>query len=230
VTEYNSNDPTTVALLNYFEIHIMPVVNPDGYEYSHTTSRLWRKNRRPNPGTSCVGTDLNRNSGFQWMTGGSSTNACSDIYAGPSANSELEIQAIQRSLNAKLGNWDAYLTLHTFGQYWFTNWGYTRTLPSDYTDLVAKANVGVAAIQSVNGQRWTVGSSTRLLGVASGGSEDWAKGVAKIKYSYCLELRPSGSTTDPDSAFGFTLPASRIPLAGEETYQGIKAFLNSIRL
>jgi hypothetical protein len=46
-------------------------------------------------------------------TGGSSSNPCSDIYAGPSANSELEIKAVQNALNAKLGNWDAYLTLHT---------------------------------------------------------------------------------------------------------------------
>jgi murein tripeptide amidase MpaA len=51
----------------------MPLVNPDGYEYSWTTDRLWRKNRTPNLGSSCVGTDLNRNFGFKWLTGGSST-------------------------------------------------------------------------------------------------------------------------------------------------------------
>lgn len=27
---------------------------------------MWRKNRKPNSGSSCVGTDLNRNFGFQW--------------------------------------------------------------------------------------------------------------------------------------------------------------------
>ncbi len=55
------------SLLNYFEFHILPLVNPDGYEYTHTTYRMWRKNRSPNSGSSCVGTDLNRNFGYAWM-------------------------------------------------------------------------------------------------------------------------------------------------------------------
>ena len=38
------------------------------YEFSHTTDRLWRKNRNPNPGTFgfCPGVDLNRNFGYKW--------------------------------------------------------------------------------------------------------------------------------------------------------------------
>ena len=41
---------------------IIPVANPDGYEFSHTTDRYWRKNRAPPPKTSnCSGVDLNRN-------------------------------------------------------------------------------------------------------------------------------------------------------------------------
>lgn len=86
--------------------------------------------------------------------------------------------------------------------------------------------------------------------VASGGSDDWAYGTAGIKYSHCIELRPGQTGTD--SAYGFQLPESRLiikiniddnhfqifnnyfyfyraPLAGEETYVGIKAFLNSIK-
>ena len=50
---------------------------------------------------------------FELKTGGSSSYPCSDIYAGPAGNSELEIQALQRAINNKLGQWDAYLTLHT---------------------------------------------------------------------------------------------------------------------
>ena len=38
--------------------------NPDGYEYSINQDRYWRKNRAPNSGSSCYGTDLNRNWGF----------------------------------------------------------------------------------------------------------------------------------------------------------------------
>ena len=47
------------------------------------------------------------------QTGGSSTDPCSDIYAGPNANSELETQAVQSALNKHLGQWDSYLTIHS---------------------------------------------------------------------------------------------------------------------
>ena len=39
-----------------------------------------------------------------------------------------------------------------------------------------------------------------LVDVASGGSDDWAKGSAGIKYSYTVEMRDTGT-------FGFQLPA-----------------------
>lgn len=52
--EQESNDIKNVDW--YFH----PVANPDGYEYSHTNDRLWRKNRRTGV---CSGIDLNRNFG-----------------------------------------------------------------------------------------------------------------------------------------------------------------------
>jgi murein tripeptide amidase MpaA len=44
---------------------IIPVANPDGYVYSHTTDRFWRKNRSPQA-QGCYGVDLNRNFGLEW--------------------------------------------------------------------------------------------------------------------------------------------------------------------
>ena len=64
-----------------------------------------------------------------------------------------------------------------------------------------------------------------VLDVNSGPSDDWARGNASIKYSYTLELRPGQS--GPDSNYGFTLPENRVPLAGDETYQGVKAYLKA---
>lgn len=79
------------------DVWIVPVVNPDGYQYTFTTSRLWRKNRRPNvDGT--FGVDLNRNHTERWGFdgAGSSPVPASEVYRGPSAASELETQAVER--------------------------------------------------------------------------------------------------------------------------------------
>ena len=75
----------------------MPCANPDGYIYSRTENRLWRKTRSPN-GNNCFGTDANRNFGYQWGTGGSSDNPCSDTYMGSEAFSEIETKNIRQWL------------------------------------------------------------------------------------------------------------------------------------
>ncbi len=59
-------------LLTAYDFYFMPVANPDGYEYSHTRNRFWRKNRGSGSRalsalfSSCRGVDLNRNFGFKW--------------------------------------------------------------------------------------------------------------------------------------------------------------------
>jgi murein tripeptide amidase MpaA len=53
-------------LLENVDWVIVPVVNPDGYVYSHEVDRFWRKNRVPQP-DDCVGVDLNRNFGHMWL-------------------------------------------------------------------------------------------------------------------------------------------------------------------
>ena len=42
-------------------MEFIPVLNPDGYEWTRTVDNLWRKSRKPNNGfPACPGTDLNR--------------------------------------------------------------------------------------------------------------------------------------------------------------------------
>ena len=45
---------------NDIKFLIQPLLNPDGYVYSWTGSRMWRKNRVNNQGSNCIGVDLNR--------------------------------------------------------------------------------------------------------------------------------------------------------------------------
>ncbi|XP_054588720.2 carboxypeptidase A1 isoform X2 [Nothobranchius furzeri] len=54
-------DPTVTAVLNNMDIFLEIVVNPDGYHYTHTNDRMWRKNRKLLSNSRCVGIDLNRN-------------------------------------------------------------------------------------------------------------------------------------------------------------------------
>ncbi|CAF1085489.1 unnamed protein product, partial [Brachionus calyciflorus] len=179
-----------------------------------------------NSGSSCIGTDLNRNFGYQWLTGGSSTNPCSDTYAGPSADSELETKAIEKAILNKNGYWDAYLTIHTYGQYWLTSWSYTTAYPTDYTDLKLAADKGAAAIKALFGTQYTTGHSGVLFGRLSGVSDDWAKGQANIKYATTLELSPGSGTTD--ASYGFALPEDRVPRVGKELYAGVVAYIKHI--
>lgn len=79
--------------LDQTQITVVPVVNPDGFEHTRTTDRLWRKNMKP--GRTCKGVDLNRNFDPSW--GGpesTSTYVCSDVYVGTEAESEPEAKAI----------------------------------------------------------------------------------------------------------------------------------------
>ena len=114
--ELVENDSNHQDLLENIDWYILPVVNPDGYLYTQTDNRLWRKTRSPN-GDNCFGTDANRNFGYQWGTGGqsksviikkkapficsgSSSNPCSDTYMGASAFSEIETANMRDWLTA----------------------------------------------------------------------------------------------------------------------------------
>jgi hypothetical protein len=95
-------DARVDSLVRNRDIWVLPVANPDGYQFTFTTDRLWRKNRRPvgpnAAGATVFGVDLNRNHSYRWGfdNTGSSGSVTSDIYRGPTPASELETKAIER--------------------------------------------------------------------------------------------------------------------------------------
>jgi hypothetical protein len=56
-----ATDADTKASRDKYDYYIIPIVNPDGFAYTQTNERLWRKNRQSTTSASCVGRDINRN-------------------------------------------------------------------------------------------------------------------------------------------------------------------------
>merc|ERR1712168_1192411 len=76
--------------------YFLPSANPDGYSYTFTDDRLWRKTRSDTGSIwGCKGVDPNRNWGFHWGESGASSDKCSEIYPGATAFSEVEMQNIK---------------------------------------------------------------------------------------------------------------------------------------
>ncbi|XP_050521702.1 carboxypeptidase B-like [Daktulosphaira vitifoliae] len=209
INELVYNQDLLKTYMKNIEFHILPIVNPDGYVYSHQKERLWRKNRNKHPGSSCFGTDLNRNWAYHWGESGASKYKCAEIFRGAKAGSEPETQAIVQYIMKDPSKFKGFLTFHSYGQYILYPWGYARRVPSDHIDLQRVGQAMAAAIKEATSFEYTVGNSASLLYPAAGASDDWAKGVAKIKYAYTFELRDTGKN-------GFILPASHIVPTGKE--------------
>lgn len=95
-------DPDVTWLLDHHEVHLMLQANPDGRKRAET-GILWRKNTNNDycSNSNSRGADLNRNFEYQWnCCGGSSGQQCSDVFRGPTAASEPEIQVLQAYLQS----------------------------------------------------------------------------------------------------------------------------------
>jgi hypothetical protein len=147
------NSPGGAALLASRDVWVLPVVNPDGYEYTFTTERLWRKNRRANPdGT--FGVDLNRNhTGFFALDdAGSSPTPSSEVYRGPSPASEPETRAVEAFHAAHPPA--VSISYHTYAGAILYPWGHvTGALAGDdgVMRAVAGSDLASAILDSVPG-------------------------------------------------------------------------------
>lgn len=113
ITTTPDADPR-VANLTYY---IMPMLNPDGYEFSRTPgNRMWRKNRAPPPpGSNCYGVDLNRNYDVIGFGIGASHNPCDDNYLGEKAGDQVEVKAASEVVMKHRDNIVVSLSLHSYG-------------------------------------------------------------------------------------------------------------------
>ncbi|CAH8601491.1 unnamed protein product [Schistosoma curassoni] len=215
--------PSGQTLLKHFQFFIVPLMNPDGYEYTRTKYRLWRKNRARTEGEACIGIDLNRNFPFKWGVGnGASPHSCSDTYRGNEAASELETQSIIKKLKSLQKQIILYLSLHSFGQYILTPFGFSRySYPPYYQKLMSMGKKVKQMIQNRHGYVYQVGSSSELLYEAAGATDDYVAGELKIPYAYTIELCDEGR-------YGFLLPPSYIGQVGRQLWTALTVLANDI--
>ncbi|XP_060662089.1 LOW QUALITY PROTEIN: carboxypeptidase B [Drosophila nasuta] len=183
--------------------YFLCVMNPDGYVYSRTVNRLWRKNRSPSRRANCFGVDLNRNFDIGWNGYGSSTNPCSDTYRGTSPASEQETKVVAEFLAKRKHNLDAYLTYHSYGQMVVYPWAYKAVKVKDANVLQRVANTAVDRIAQKTGTSYRASVTHEVLGIAGGGSDDWSRAALGVQYVYTIELRDRGT-------YGFVLPPKYI--------------------
>jgi len=209
-------------LLENVDWYFLPVVNPDGYEYTHNEDRLWRKSRsRHTTGDDCVGVDLNRNFDFHWGENGVKDDPCANTYPGPSAFSDPESNATANFMIQNSRKIRAYITFHSYSQLMLTPYGYTEDLPDDYDQLESVGKRAIRALEAVHGTEYEVGAPSHILYSNSGSSRDFAKGVPGIKYSYTIELRDQGEV-------GFLLPPNEILPTCEETWEAVKVIARQV--
>ena len=195
IERYQQN-PDVTWLLDNFEIHILPVQNPDGRKQAEA-GWWWRKNVDDDDGCTSYpqwGTDLNRNSSFKWGAPGASAYACDQTYRGPAPASEPETQALQTYLSgifpdqrgpadqdlAPVTSTGTFITLHSFGELVLWPWGWSKTLAPNATGLQTLGRKlaffnGYLPEQSVG------------LYPTSGASDDWAYGELGVA-AYTFEL------------------------------------------
>lgn len=215
IIEQLVENKTNRYLLQKADWHILPLANPDGYEYSHDYNPYWRKTRSYQDG--CYGVDANRNFDIYWGRVGVSRSPCANTYLGSQPFSEIETRNIRDHINYYSGTIKLYLTLHSYGNYILYPWGYTAQLPENAYELHNLAEGVNRAIMAAGGQGFTVGSSTNVLYAAAGGSDDWAKAKAGIALSYTIELpggRQNGFHPDGDEIYQFV----------SQTFAGIIVF------
>jgi carboxypeptidase T len=199
-------DATITRLVNTREIWIVFNVNPDGGEYDIAGGKYhyWRKNRQPTPGSTSIGTDLNRNYDNHWgCCGGASANPASNLFRGAKAFSAPETRALSGFINSRvIGGRQQIrtaITFHTSGRLILWAYGYARTdIPPDMT--VADHAVLVAMARhmgSLNGYKPEQASD---LYIDSGTERDWEYGRHRI-FAYTFELTAGGQYPD-DSQIG----------------------------
>ncbi|HSS35941.1 MAG TPA: M14 family metallopeptidase [Patescibacteria group bacterium] len=185
--------PRITNIVDTREIYIVFLVNPDGAEYDISGGKyhFWRKNRQPVPGSTAIGTDLNRNYGYKWGLGGrTSANPRAITYHGPRPFSAPETRAMRDFLASRVVDGRqqirAAISFHELGRLVMWPYGYTlKNVPPDMTtdDHSALFRIG-RHMATTNGYKPEQASD---LYITRGTTKDYMYGTYRI-FAYTFEM------------------------------------------
>ncbi|KAI2619125.1 hypothetical protein GGS26DRAFT_573586 [Hypomontagnella submonticulosa] len=232
-------DPLITKILERFDIVFLPVLNPDGYEYTWEVDRLWRKSRQRTKMSYCPGFDLDHAFGYQWDATERQTEPCSESYGGDEPFQAVEASRLADWMRNETKNgvkFVAYLDLHSYSQQILYPFAYSCVArPPNIENLKEVAMNLAKHMRLSNGEVYTTTSACegavasknpadgepnaqRIRVEAGGGSAiDYIFHEFGARYSYQIKLRDTGS-------YGFLLPSEYIIPTGEELYQAMKYF------
>ncbi|KAI5953329.1 ECM14 [Candida jiufengensis] len=214
-------------ILTELNFLFIPVFNPDGYEYTWTTDRLWRKNRQETPIPKCFGIDIDHSYDYHWTK--STDWACGEEYSGEIPFESFESRIWDNYLNEtnKEHKIYGYLDLHSYSQEVLYPYAYScNQQPRDEENLIELAWGIAKSIRLKSGYNYQVlpacidKDSDLLPDLGSGSSLDYMY-HNKAYWAYQLKLRDTGS-------HGFLLPSKYIEPVGDEIVSAIKYFCEFI--
>jgi len=212
-------DADATWLLDYRDIRLLPIVNPDGRRQSEQGTP-WSKNTNPTPpiGSTAApfpsyGVNLNRNFDVQWGTVGASSDPASPVYAGSAPFSEPETQALRDYLrdsfvrdsfapqpstdDVPLAQDRAGVFLHLLseGNALLYPWHWTETTAPDAAGLHTLGLKLGGFMKRADGTAYTVQPASRT-GLVSGTPADWVyKNFRVASYTARLGSQPLEPST-----------------------------------
>lgn len=211
------DDPRITRLLDELEWVIVPMMNPDGFDFTWTDERFWRKNRRDIDGSDEFGVDLNRNWSVAWGQPGASGDPASQTYRGAGPFSEPELQTFTAFVGDRRDRTVIHLDVHTYGQLVLHPLGYSFEPSEDDSVFQELGEVMAGGIFEETGADYFVGQGSSGLYLTSGSAKDWVYGeTAGEGFGWTIELRPIASGLG-----GFDPEPDQILPAGRELLEGV---------
>ncbi|KAI1864554.1 uncharacterized protein JN550_008841 [Neoarthrinium moseri] len=236
-SHFGKNELIT-SILEEFDLVFVPVVNPDGYEYTWSVDRLWRKSRQRTSMRYCHGFDLDHSFGYRWDGPGRNDEPCSEGYGGDRPFEAVEaLQLAQWAKNQTRHNVDlvAYFDLHSYSQQVLWPYAYSCDAKVPNLENMQEVAMNIAKYMRLStGEVYNVGSACesavargpaasdtsmgvqrRRIEAAGGSAIDYFHHDLKARYSFQIKLRDTGS-------YGFLLPSESIVPVGDEVFEAVK--------